>query len=67
MGPTLASPDDENWAAHTQWKTAAGVLVDSGCIDLIVTNIDAFLDFVHIQSVVRNSNGESPEWWTEAV
>ena len=58
MGPTLASPDEENWAALTQWKTA-GMLVDSGCTDHIVTNIDAFLDFVPIQSVVRNSNEEA--------
>ena len=58
MGPTLASPDEEYWAALTQWKTA-GMLVDSGCTDHIVTNIDAFLDFVPIQSVVRNPNGEA--------
>ena len=41
-----------------QWKTA-GMLVDSGCTDHIVTNIDAFLDLVPIKSVVRNSNGEA--------
>ena len=35
------------------------MLVDSGCTDHIVTNIYAFLDFVPIQSVVRNSNGEA--------
>ena len=58
MGPTLATPDEECWAALTQWKTA-GMLVDSGCTDHIVTNIDAFLDFVPIQSVVRNPNGEA--------
>ena len=58
MGPTLATPDEKCWAALTQWKTA-GMLVDSGCTDHIVTNIDAFLDFVPIQSVVRNSNGEA--------
>ena len=58
MGPTLASPDKEHWVAFTQWKTA-GMLVDSGCTDHIVTNIDAFLDFVPIQSVVRNPNGEA--------
>ena len=56
MGSTLASPDEEYWAALTQWKTA-GILVDSGCTDHIVTNIDAFLDFVPIKSVVRNPNG----------
>ena len=58
MGPTLASPEEEYWAAITQWKTA-GMPVDSGCTDHIVTNIDAFLDFVSIQSVVRNPNGEA--------
>ena len=57
MGPALASPDEEYWAALTEWKTA-GMLVDSGCTDHIVTNIDAFLDFVLIQSVVRNPKGE---------
>ena len=58
MGPTLATPGEECWAALTQWKTV-GTLVDSGCTDHIVTNIDAFLDFVPIQSVVRNPNGEA--------
>ena len=58
MGPTLASPDEEYGAALTQWKTA-GMLVDSGCTDHIVTNIDEFLDFVPIQSVVKNPNGEA--------
>ena len=57
MGPTLASPDEEQWAALTQWKTA-GMLVDSVCTDQIVTNIDALLDLVPIQSVVRDPNGE---------
>ena len=57
VGPSLASPDEGYWAALTQWKTA-GMVVDSGCTDHIVTNIDAFLDFVPIQSVVRNLNGE---------
>ena len=55
MGPALASPDEEYWAALTQWKTP-GMLVDSGCTDHIVTNMDAFLVFVPIQSVVRNPN-----------
>ena len=32
------------------------MLVDTGCTDHIVTNIDAFLDFVPIKSVVRNPN-----------
>ena len=58
MGPTLATPDEEYWAALTQCKTA-GMLVDNGCTDHIVTNIDAFLDLVAIQSVVRNPNGEA--------
>ena len=58
MGPTLAAPDEEYWAALTQWKTAS-MLVDSGCTDHIVTNIDAFLDFVPIQSVVRYPNREA--------
>ena len=57
MSLTLASPDEENWAALIHWKTA-GLLLDSSCTYHIVTNIDAFLDFVPIQSVVRNSNGE---------
>ena len=35
------------------------MLVDSGCTDHIVTNIDAFLDFVPIQSMVKNPNGEA--------
>ena len=66
MGPTLASPDDEYWAALTQWKTA-GMLVDSGCTDHILTNIDVFLDFVPIQSVVRNPNVEASRVVAEAV
>ena len=57
IGPTLASPDEENRASLTQWKTA-GMLVECGCTDHIVTNIDAFLDFVPIQSAVRNPNGK---------
>ena len=32
MGPiSLATPDEEYWAALTQWKTA-GMLVESNCI-----------------------------------
>ena len=59
MGPTLATPDEECWAALTQWKTA-GMLVDSGCTDHIMTNIDEVMDFVPIhQSVVRNPNAEA--------
>ena len=49
MGQTLASADEEYWAAFTQWKTA-GMLVDSGCTDHLVTKFDAFLDFVPIHS-----------------
>ena len=48
MGPTLATPYEEYWAALIQWKIA-GMLVDSGCTDHIVTNIDAFLDLEAIQ------------------
>ena len=33
--------------------------VDSACTDHIVTNIDAFLDFLLIQSVVKNPNEEA--------
>ena len=58
MGPTLDSPDVEYWAALTQLRTA-GKLVDSDCTDHIVMNIDAFLNFVLIQSVVGNPNGEA--------
>ena len=58
LGSTLASPDEEYWAALTQWKTA-GMLVGSGCTDHRVTKIDAFLDFVPIKSVVKNPNGEA--------
>ena len=35
------------------------MLADSGCTDHMVTNIDTFLDFVPIQSVVRNPNREA--------
>ena len=58
MGPALALPDEEYWAALTQWKTA-GMLVDSGFTDHIVKNIDTFLDYVPIQPVVKNANGEA--------
>ena len=58
MGLTLASPDEEHWAALTQWKTAV-MLVDRGCTDHIVTNIDIFSDFVPMQSMVRNPNGQA--------
>ena len=58
MGPTLASSDEEYWAVITQWKTA-GMRVDSGCTDHIVTNIHAFLDFVPSQSMIRKPNGEA--------
>ena len=55
MGPTLASPNEEYWAALAHWKTAS-LVVDSGCTGKIATNIDAFLDFLLIQLVVRNPN-----------
>ena len=58
MGATLASSDEEYWAVLTQWKKAV-MLVDSGCTDHIVTNIDLILDVVPIQSLVRNPNGEA--------
>ena len=45
MGPTLATPDEEYWAALTQLLPSK---------DHIVTNIDAFLYLEPIQSVVRN-------------
>ena len=35
------------------------MLMDSGCTEHIVTNTDAFLDFVPILSVVRNPNIEA--------
>ena len=58
MIPTLASPDEQYWAVLTQWKTSV-MVEDSDCTDHSVTNIDRFLDFVPIQSVVRNPNGEA--------
>ena len=58
IAPTLATPDDEYWAALRRWRTA-DMLVESACTDYTVTNIDAFLDFVSFQSVVRNPNGEA--------
>ena len=42
MGPTLAKLDEKYWEALTQWKTT-GMLVDSGCTDHIMTNLDGFL------------------------
>ena len=48
MGPILATSYEELWAALTKWKTA-DMLVESGGTDNIVTNIDAFLDFLLIQ------------------
>ena len=56
-GPTMASSDEKYWASLTQWKTS-DMLVDNGCTDHTVKNIDAFLDFVPIQSLVRNPNEE---------
>ena len=55
MGTILATPDEEYWAALTLWKTTC-MLVDSGCTDHIVTNMDVLLDFVTIQSMLRNPN-----------
>ena len=52
----MATRDEDYWATLTQWNTA-GELVNSGCTDHIGTNIDPFLDFVPLQSVVRNPNG----------
>ena len=57
IGPTLATTEEKYWAARVQWKPL-GTLVDSGCTDYIVTNIAPFLDFLPIQSVVRNPNGD---------
>ena len=61
MGPTLASPDEEYWAALTQWKTA-GVLVDSGFIDHIVTNTHAFLDTVPYNQWSAITTEKLPMW-----
>ena len=58
MGQTSAAPEDYYWAIFIQWKTA-GTLVDSGCTDHIVLNLEAFLDFVPFQLVVRNPNGDA--------
>ena len=56
MAPALATPDEEYWAALVKWKTA-GMLGDSGCLDHILTNIDAFLDFMPFQSVDKDPKG----------
>ena len=55
---TLASPYEECWANFNQWKTL-GALVEFGCTDDILKNIDAHLEFVLMKSVFRNSNGEA--------
>ena len=61
-GPTLASPDEGYWAipypVFSYAVEDSNMLVDSCCTDHIATNIDAFLDFVPIQSKVRNPNGD---------
>ena len=62
----LATREDEDWTSLTQRMTA-GMLVDSVCADDRVTNIDAFFDFMPIQSAVRYLNGEASEWWAEAA
>ena len=53
----MATTELKYCAFFTQWKTV-GMLVEIGRADHIVTNIDVLLDSVHIQSVVRKSNGE---------
>ena len=58
MCPTLATSEEEYWVPLTQWKKA-DILVESGCTDHVVTKIDAFLDFMPVQSVVRNTKGEA--------
>ena len=58
MRLTLASTDEEHWAALNQLKTA-GILVDNGCTDHIVKSIEAFLGFLPVQFVVSNPNGEA--------
>ena len=57
MRPTLARADEKYRATATQSKTAE-ILFDNGCRDRIMTNIEAFLNFVLNQSVVRNANRE---------
>ena len=66
MCPALASPDEEYRAALSQWKTT-GLLWDSGCTEHIVTNMDASLDFMPNQSVIKNKNGEASVWWLEVA
>ena len=44
MFSTFATPDEEYWVALTQWKTASKLL-DIGCPDHIMTNVNALLDF----------------------
>ena len=58
MGLNLPTPEQEYWSALKQWKIT-GMLVNCGCTDYITTNIDAFLDFVLIQSMFRNPYGET--------
>ena len=48
MGPT------RHEILGSSYPVEDSMLVDSGCTDHILTNIDAFLDFVPTQSVVRN-------------
>ena len=57
MGPTLTTIIEECWEAPIQLQIA-GMLTQSVYTASIVTNIDALLDFVPIQSMVRHPNGE---------
>ena len=45
MGQFLATPNDE---LVSSYPVEGSMLVESGCTDHRVTNIDAFLDFVPI-------------------
>ena len=66
MGSTLASPDEEYWAALTHWKTA-GMLVDSGCTDHIVTNMMRSWILCPFNQWSEIPTERLPEWWAEAV
>ena len=52
MGSTLVTQDEALRAVFNLWKRA-GMLVNCGCVDHIVTNIDVFVVFVPIRSVAR--------------
>ena len=66
MCQTLVTTDKDYLAALTQWKTA-GLGVDSGQTDLLMTNNNALQDSKLIQSVVRDSNGEASRIVSKAV